>query len=280
VRWFLLFLLGLASIYPLYWMAQFVLFFLPAALRSLFLHQGLTVVGVSYLQATAVAVGPRALPVGWESLLIAVLFALLIWYFRGDKFLTGALAIVVLGQSALLPFLNQILLLGHMTAVGVSGSLFALGLICYGLHQILRLTGGADFLDKLALLSLLAVLPQAALWLAFRLHYPYFGTKFLLLLLAPLYLGALLAAALPHRLAESAATPAPLVEIVAGFTFACLLLIAIALSTRAGDRHHADLRPDVQAAHSVQVARSEPSRLAITPMGCYFSYGPQSGPLP
>ena len=242
MRWFRLFLLGLVSIYPLYWTAQFVLFFLPASLRALILHLPLTVVDVSYMQATAVAGTSDALPVGLESLLFATLFSLLIWYLRGDKFLTGGLAIAVLGQSALLPFLNRLFLPGHVALSTVSGLAMALALVCFGLYRILRLIGGADFLDRLALLSLLAVLPQAALWLAFRAQYPFFGTKFLLMLLAPLYLGALVASALPHRLSSVVRVPAPLVEILAGFTLACLLLIGIGLSTRAGERQHANAR--------------------------------------
>jgi hypothetical protein len=242
MRWIRLFLLGLASIYPLYWTAQFILFFLPASLRALFLRLPITVVDISYLQATAVAGKSDSLPAGIESLLFALLFSFTIWYLRGDRFLTGGLAIVVLGQSALLPFLNQLFWTGRVTPPAISGLLIALGLICFGLYRILRRIGGADFVDRLALLSLLAVLPQAALWLVFRMRYPFFGTKFLLILLAPLYLGALIASALPHDLARDLAhsmrSPAPLGEILASLVVAFLLVAAIGLTTRSGERPH------------------------------------------
>ncbi|HET9803115.1 MAG TPA: hypothetical protein VFP96_07760, partial [Candidatus Acidoferrum sp.] len=78
MRWLRLFLLGVASVYPIYWTAQFVLFFLPAALRWLILRMPLQVVDISYLQATAVTGTFEALPAGVESLLFAALFALLI----------------------------------------------------------------------------------------------------------------------------------------------------------------------------------------------------------
>ena len=240
MRWTRLFLLGLASIYPLYWTAQFVLFFLPASLRASFLHLRLTVVDISYLQATAVAAKVDSLPAGIEPLLFALLFSVAIWYLRGDKFLTGGLAIVILGQSALLPFLNQFLWQGRVDLIAYFGLASSMAMICFGLYRILDRTGGADFVDRLALLSLLAVLPQAALWLAFRMYYPFFGTKFLLMLLVPLYLGALIASALPHNLARNLAgslrSPAPLMEILASVVVACLLFVAIGLSTRSSER--------------------------------------------
>src|SRR5215470_9378993 len=157
MRWTRLFLLGFASIYPLYWMTQFVLFFLPAVLRALLLRLPLTVVNISYLQATATAGKPDVLPAGIESLLFAALFCAAIWYLRGDKFLTGGLAIVILGQSALLPFFNQFFWQGHVDLIASFGLALSMALICFGLYRILGRTGGADFVDRLALLSLLAI---------------------------------------------------------------------------------------------------------------------------
>src|SRR3981189_2547699 len=69
LRWTRLFLLGLASIYPLYWMAQFLLFFLPASRHALFHRLPLAVVDISYLQAAAAAGKSDSLPAGIESLL-------------------------------------------------------------------------------------------------------------------------------------------------------------------------------------------------------------------
>jgi len=242
MRWLRLFLLGVASVYPLYWTAQFVLFFLPAAIRSILFRLPLTVVDISYLQATALAGKSESLPVGLESLLVAFLFSLAICYLRGDQFLTGGLAMVVLGQSTLLPFLNQILFSERREPLGLLGLLLAMCLICIGLYRILRRAGGSDFMDRLALLNLLAVLPQAALWLAFRVRYPLFGTKFLLLLLLPLYLGSMIVSAVPGSLRRdfksTMPTPAPFVEIFASLLVACLLFAAIGLTTRTGQRQH------------------------------------------
>lgn len=242
MRWLRLFLLGVASVYPIYWTAQFVLFFLPAALRSILMRMPLQVVDVSYLQATAVTGKFEALPIGLESLLFALLFSMVIWYLRGDQFLTGGLAIVVLGQSATLPFLHQVLQPVRPAPLTFTGLVVSLGLICFGLYRILRRTGGVDFLERLALLSLLAVLPQASLWFAFRMRYPFFGTKFLVMLLLPLYLGALLVSALPQNLGRGIAVtlrdPVPLVEIFASVVVATLLFAAIGLTTRSGERQH------------------------------------------
>jgi hypothetical protein len=239
MRWLRLFLLGVASVYPLYWTAQFVSFFLPAALRSIAFQLPLTVVNISYLQATAIAGNADSLPVGLESLVIAFVFSLVIWYLRGDQFLTGGLAIVVLGQSALLPFLNRLLSSERREPLSVLGILAAMGLVCFGLHRILGQAGGSDFLDRLALLNLLAVLPQAALWLAFRMRFPFFGTKFLLLLLLPLYLGSLIASALPRSMSRdlknAMRAPAPLVEIFASLLLACFLFAAIGLTTHSAE---------------------------------------------
>jgi hypothetical protein len=250
MRWVRLFLLGLASIYPLYWTSQFALFFLPASLRAIFFHQPLTFIDISFLQATALVGKSETLPAGVESLLLALLFSWAIWYLRGDKFLTGGLGIVILGQSALPPFLNHFLWLRQFSLASIFGVLLCMGIICFGLRRVLARTGGADFVDRLALLSLFAVLPQAALWLALRMYYPLFGTRLLLLMLVALYLSALIASALPQGLprisAKTSQAPAPIGEILASFAVACLLFAAIGLSSRSGARQPTADRADLQ----------------------------------
>jgi len=266
MRWLRLFLLGVASVYPLYWTAQFALFFLPAAIRSVVFRLPLTVLNISYLQATAVAGKSEGLPIGFESLLVALVFSLLILYLRGDQFLTGGLAMVVLGQSALLPFLNALFFSERREPLSIVGLIVAMCLICFGLYRMLARAGGGDFLDRLAMLSLLAVLPQAALWLAFRMRYPFFGTRFLLLLLLPLYLGSLISSSIPTKLArdqkKALRAPAPLVEIFASLLVACLLFGAIGLTTRAADRHGAIVARDL----SLIPPHEALARLAITRM--------------
>jgi hypothetical protein len=243
MRWFRLFLLGLTSIYPIYWTAQFTLFFLPASLRALFLQTPLIVVDISYLQATAVTGKTNALPLGFESLVAALVVTLAIWFLRGDTFLTGGLAIVVMGQSALLPFLSDLFWGNGISFEVAFGVAATMGIICFGLHRILRRTGGVDFVYQLALLSLLVVLPEALLWLAFRLNYSYFDAKFLLLLLVPLYLSALLVSAIPHRVRREFTAafrkPVPIAEILASVLVACLLFAAIGLTTYYTEHHSA-----------------------------------------
>jgi len=240
MRWVRLFLLGLASIYPLYWTVQFALFFLPASLRAIFTRLPLTIVDISFLQATAFAGKSDSMTAGVESLLFAILFSFVIWYLRGDKFLTGGLAIVVLGQSAMLPLLNQILWSGRFGTTPIFGLFLSMGLMCFGLYRILCRIDGADFVDRLALLSLLVVLPQAGLWLVFRMNYPFFGAKFLLMLLVPLYLGAVIASGLPSNLSRgmvrATGSPAPMGEILASLGVACLLVAAISLSSHSSER--------------------------------------------
>ncbi|MBS1840408.1 MAG: hypothetical protein JSS69_13265 [Acidobacteria bacterium] len=240
MRWVRLFLLGLASIYPIYWTTQFALFFLPASVRALCLRIPLHVVDISYLQATAIAGKPDALPIGFESLVAALLFSLAIWSLRGDAFLTGGLAIVVMGQSALLPFLNELFWQGKLTFESAFGVLVSLAIVCFGLLRVLRRAGGVDFVDRLALLSLLVVLPEALLWLTFRLNYPYIGAKFLLMLLIPVYLCALIVSGIPRRLkrglVSSVRAPVTLPEILASFLVAGLLFGAIGLTTRSSER--------------------------------------------
>jgi hypothetical protein len=260
MRWLRLFLLGLASIYPIYWTSQFALFFLPAFLRAIFLQLPLRVADISYIQVTAVAGKPGAFPLGFESLVAALVVSLAIWYLRGDAFLTGGLAVVVMGQSALFPFLSELFPKGRVTFESIFGVLACMGIVCFGLHRILRRTGGVDFVDRLALLSLLVVLPEALLWLAFRLSYPYFGTKFLLMLLIPLYLDALLVSAIPRGLkrglASAVRAPVTVPEILASFLVAGLLFGAIALTSRSNERRgSADSRGD---AFGPRVVRAEP----------------------
>lgn len=242
MRWVRLFLLGLASIYPLYWTAQFALFFLPASLRAIFTRLPLTIVDISFFQATALAGKSDSIAAGVEPLLFAMLFSFVIWYLRGDKFLTGGLAIVILGQTTMLPFLNQILLSGRFGATLIFELFLSMGLVCFGLYRILCRISGADFVDRLALLSLHVVLPQAALWLVFRMNYPFFGAKFLLTLLVPLYLGCVIASGLPANLARglvrATGSPAPVGEILASFAVACLLVAAIRLSSHTSERQH------------------------------------------
>jgi len=253
MRWLRLFLLGLASVYPIYWTTQFALFFLPASLRALFLQVPVRVVDISYLQATAIAGKPDAFPVGFESLVAALVVSVAIRYLRGDAFLTGGLAIVMMGQSALLPFLNELFGQGEVTFESAFGVLATLGIVCFGLHRVLRRAGGVDFVDRLALLSLLVVLPEALLWLAFRLSYPSFGAKFLLMLLIPAYLGALIVSAIPRGskrgLTSAVRAPVTVPEILASFLVAGLLFSAIGLTTRSSERRGAADRQGIPEIH-------------------------------
>ncbi len=195
-----LLLLGLASAYPLYWIAQW-------------LGQPSQIVSISYVQVMAMVQPHAIFPAHWEALVFAVFFSALIIALGADQFLTGALAIVFLGQAALLPFLSLALTSSSASLSAACAGTLASALITLGLHRILRLTGGLEFLDRLALLSLLAVLPQATLWLACKFIYPFFDVRFLLLRIIPLYLAAIVAAAISSRSSPSdlaAAQPAPL----------------------------------------------------------------------
>src|SRR5882757_3167683 len=196
MRLFRLLMLGLASAYPLYWTAQFLLFFVPETLLGFWLGQPLQVTSISYLQAMAVVEPHAVFPAHWEALVFALFFSALIIGLRANQFLTGALAIVFLG-----------------------------------LHRILRLTGGLEFLYRLALLSLLAVMPQATLWLAFKFIYPFFDVRFLLLRIIPLYLAAIVAALLYSRSSAPVFSGVPWTEIVASSAAAALLILAIGLSS-------------------------------------------------
>ena len=240
MRWLRLLLLGLASIYPLYWTAQFLLFFVPESLAGYWFGQPVRVISISYLQATTVTHPHPAFPAHWEAVISALFFSLLVLGLRGDRFVTGGFSIVVLGQSALLPFFNMLFSPGGLSAPAVLGALAAFLLIVLGLYRILGCTGGADFFDRLALLSLLAVLPQAAMWLVFRMAYPFFHTSFLLFLLLPVYLGAIVAALLPTSLSGESFSGVPWAEIVASSTAGALLLIAIRLSSHSGDIFNSD----------------------------------------
>jgi hypothetical protein len=233
MRWFRLLILGLACVYPLYWTSQFLLFFVPESLMGFWLGDPIQVISISYLQAMA-TVEPRAVfPALWEALGFALFFAALIVGLRGDRFLTGTLAIVVLGQSALLPFLSLGIASSNVSLAILTGGTAAFGLIILGLYRTLRRLGGVDFLDRLALLSLLAVLPQATLWLTFKLAYPFFDVRLLLMRLLPLYLAATIAAVLPARFSEAGFSGVRWTEILASSAAAGLLIIAISLSAHA-----------------------------------------------
>lgn len=235
MRWIRLLLLGLASIYPLYWTAQFLLYFVPETVVGFWLGQPVRVISISYLQATSVVQPSPVFPAQSEALVAAFFFSMLIIGLRGDRFVTGAFSIVLLGQSALLPFFSSVFLSGGFSAGAILGGFAAFFLIVLGLYRILRCTGGLDFFDRLALLSLIAVLPQAALWLAFRMAYPFFHTSFLLFLLVPVYLAAIVAALLPTKLPGDSFSSVPWTEILATSTLAFLLLLAISLSSYSGN---------------------------------------------
>ena len=231
MRLFRLLMLGLASAYPLYWTAQFLLFFIPETLLGFWLGQPLQVVSISYLQAMAMIQPHAVFPAHWEALIFALFFSMLMIGLRADQFLTGALAIVFLGQAALLPFLSLALTSSSQSLTTACAVALAFGLMVVGLHRILHLTGGLEFLERLALLSLLAVMPQAALWLAFKFIYPFFDVRFLLLRIVPLFLAAVVAAAIHSRSrAPVFGGSVPWTEIVASSAAAGLLIVAISLS--------------------------------------------------
>jgi hypothetical protein len=221
-------MLGLASAYPLYWTAQFLLFFVPETLVAFWLGQPIQVVNVSYLQAMAV-VSPHAIfPVHWEALVFATFLSAAI-IGLDDRFLTGALAIVVMGQAALLPSLS-LALSSPISLQTVFAAAIAFGLVTVGLYRILQRTGGLEFLDRLAFLSLLTVIPQGVLWTIFKIAYPFYDVRLLLLRIIPLYLAAILAAALPARLSQPVFGNVRWTEIIASTAAASLLIIAITLT--------------------------------------------------
>jgi len=198
-------------------------------------------------------------------------FSALIVGLRGDSFLTGTLAIVVLGQCALLPFLSLAASSSHVSPSIVTGGATAFGLIVLGLYLILRLTGGKDFLDRLALLSLLAVLPQAVLWLTFKVVYPFFDVQYLLLRLLPLYLAAIVVAALPARFSEPGFSGVPWTEILASSAAAGLLIIAISLGAHSlNAMNSGNDDPFRQASLQCSVFRPPPGRCALLepPLRC------------
>ena len=236
MRFLRLFLLGLASIYPLYWTARFLLFFVPESLAGYWLGEPVWVVGISYLGATAVAQPGAIFPAQWEALLSAILLSALILGLRGDRYFTGAFAIVVLGQSVLVPFVN-ILVASGADAAAIAGGILSLALIVLGLCRILQLTGGSDYIERLALLSLLAVLPAPFFWLALSAASAVLDTRFLLLLLLPVYFAANIAALLPSRRSGRSSGVA-WNEILASSAVACLLIIAISLSSHLGGTFH------------------------------------------
>src|SRR6266478_5679244 len=271
MRLFRLLMLGLASAYPLYWTAQFLLFFVPETLLGFWLGQPLQVTSISYLQAMAVVQPHAVFPAHWEALVFALFFAALIIGLRADQFLTGALAIVFLGQAALLPFLSLAMtssgkVLTNFCAVGL-----AFALIILGLHRILRLTGGLEFLDRLALLSLLAVMPQATLWLAFKFIYPFFDVRFLLLRIIPLYLAAIVAALIYSRSSAPVFSGVPWTEIVASSAAAALLILAIGLSSGIASAANSTAPAGAGRVHIVRLIQKTPSvpaALRDMPVGC------------
>src|SRR5258708_7655487 len=230
MRLFRLLMLGLASAYPLYWTAQFLLSFVPETLLGFWLGQPLQVTSISYLQAMAVVEPHAVFPAHWEALVFALFFSALIIGLRADQFLTGALAIVFLGQAALLPFLSPAMISSGQVLSTSCAMGLAFALIILGLHRILRLTGGLEFLDRLALLSLLAVIPQATLWLAFKFIYPFFDGLFLLLRIIPLYLAAIVAAFIYSRSSAPVFTVLPWTEFIAPSPAAPLLILPLRLT--------------------------------------------------
>ncbi len=257
-----LLLLGLASAYPLYWIAQFLMFFVPETLFGYWLGQPSQIVSISYVQVMAMVQPHAIFPAHWEGLAFAVFFSALIIALGADQFLTGALAIVFLGQAALLPFLSLALTSSSASLSTACAGALAFALITLGLHRILRLTGGLEFLDRLALLSLLAVLPQATLWLAFKFIYPFFDVRFLLLRIIPLYLAAIVAAAISSRSSAAVFDGVPWTEIVASSAAVGLLILAIGLSSRTTGS--ADLLPPtaLTSYHAWEKILKLPSSLA------------------
>jgi hypothetical protein len=235
MRWLRLLLLGLASVYPLYWTTQFLLYFLPEFGLGYWLGRPVRILDLSYLQVLAVVRPHAFFPAYAEALAVAVLASILILYLRGDRFVSGALAIVMLGQASLVSFFNVGWAPNDAAFLIVSGSLAAFCLIIVGLYRILLRVGGEDFVERLALLNLVAVIPEALLWVMLRLFYPAFDTRILLALLVPLFLASVIACFLPATFANETLGSVPWVEIFASSAVAGLLLLAISLSGNAGD---------------------------------------------
>ena len=269
MRWSRLLLLGLASAYPLYWTAQFLLFFVPETLVAFWLGQPIRVISVSYLQAMAVVYPRAAFAAHWEALVFALILAAAIVGMDADRFLTGALAVVALGQAALLPCLS-LTLSGPISFTTICAGLLAFALVVLGLYRTLQRIGGQVFLDRLAFLSLLTVLPQAMLWLIFKFAYPFFDVRFLLLRIIPLYLAAVVASAIPADLSQPVFSGVRWIEIIASSAAASVLIIAITIGDRSFNAK--ELQQNSGPSPTSQIVRPAPPPPAIVlpclPMQC------------
>ena len=99
------------------------------------------------MQATA-AVRPQAVfPVQWEGLAAAAFFAGLILGLRGDRFITGSFAIVVLGS------------LGNPLGTALGGVVYG---VCYMVVQT-YLSSWADLLPYVLLIFILLLRPSGLL---------------------------------------------------------------------------------------------------------------------
>jgi hypothetical protein len=230
MRWLRLLLLGLASVYPLYWTTQFLLFFVPETLAGYWLGYPVRVLDVSYLQVIAVARPHAIFPSYAEALAGAVLVSVLVLIFCGERFLTGGFAIAVLGQAALMPFLGESSAWQASTSTALLGAFSSFALMVLGLHRIVQRLSGCDFTERLALLSLMTVFPQAALWMGLRLAYPSFDGRMLVALLVPMFFAAVIACLLPTTLRTEAFAGADWSEILASSALACLLILGIGMN--------------------------------------------------
>ncbi len=265
-RWLRLFLLGSSFFYPLYWTSQFVVFTLPALLRAVLFHLPLNMLEVSFLSSHASVSGETMASVRVEVLVVAIVFAGLVYAFRGFEFVAGAMGIALLGQAALLPFLSGILQRESASFAAVLGVLVAFGIFCAGLRGILKLVASRTLSSRLASIGMTFVLPEVLFWLALRLRYPFFDWRFLALMLGPLVLAAIVTCLLPWKRFEQLPqdkAPPRATEILAGAVLAILFGTGIALSSRALER--------TREAESRAVLESLPAVPANAPYPKVFS---------
>jgi len=160
------------------------------------------------------------------------------------------MGVAVLGQCALLPYLQFMPNGGGPVVLAALGAVMAFALLCIGVYELGKNARGRGFIERLGTVVMLLLMPQMIMWLAFRLKYPNFGWRFLAMMLVPLVAGVILGEALPARMPKGDYVPPPTLEITVGFAITALFLLGIALSGSASARSNLAW-PDLPALREV-----------------------------
>ncbi len=211
ILWLRIFLMGGIFIYPLHWLADFLLYALPQFVRAQVPGNYLASFDVHFFsvsaESRAIQQAPQTLAIGWthviaanaSAILILFIVAALFAWSKAHRHLLAGLALAVLAHAALLSRILEAYYLQSLSVPIAGIALIYFVAMCVGLRWAVEASAAKSFWSRLAIPILVFALPQAVLWSVIGQSFHFRPYDRLAWDLPPIFIGSLVSSVWPVR---------------------------------------------------------------------------------